>query len=348
MQQSLRLIAAIPVAAVGGWGASLAGIPLAWLIGSTVVTTAITLTIAELRVPKILYRSGQLVVGSAVGLTVSGDIASRIGLHIYVVPVAALVSLLLGRLSTPLLARLGGMDPTTAFFSLVPAGISEMAELAHRHGADAATVATLHALRVFLVVLVLPLLLFAFTDPGPAPSTASDGAWSPNLFAALATGLLAALAGMRLGMPSAFMIAPMIVVSILSGTETISAKEPAVLLALAQILLGCSLGSRFHRQAVLRLPRAMAAGTAVLTLNAAAMALLATVAASFLDAELPLMLLAFATGGTAELVLTARVIGADAALVAVYQVMRGLCGNLLAGLVYKKTVARPGGTPNPD
>jgi uncharacterized protein len=54
--------------------------------------------------------------------------------------------------------------------------------------------------------------------------------------------------------------------------------------------------------------------------------------------DLPLMLLAFAIGGTAEMVLTARVVGADAALVAVYQVTRGLLGNVMAAPVYDWTM----------
>jgi len=52
------------------------------------------------------------------------------------------------------------------------------------------------------------------------------------------------------------------------------------------------------------------------------------------------MLLASATGGTAEMVLTAQVVATDAALVAVYQVARGLCGNLLAVPIYVLTIER--------
>lgn len=39
------------------------------------------------------------------------------------------------------------------------------------------------------------------------------------------------------------------------------------------------------------------------------------------------------------MVLTAQVVGANAALVAVYQVARGLGGNLLASAIYERTVA---------
>ena len=41
------------------------------------------------------------------------------------------------------------------------------------------------------------------------------------------------------------------------------------------------------------------------------------------------ILLGLATGGTAEMLLTAKIVGADAALVAAYQLTRGLLANLL-------------------
>ena len=78
----------------------------------------------------------------------------------------------------------------------------------------------------------------------------------------------------------------------------------------------------------------------VLLLNGVIMAALGLTAAAFLDFEPSLMLLASATGGTAEMVLTAQVVGADAALVAVYQVARGLGGNLLALPVHALTFGR--------
>jgi len=54
-----------------------------------------------------------------------------------------------------------------------------------------------------------------------------------------------------------------------------------------------------------------------------------------------LLVLGLATGGTAEMVLTAKIVAADAAMVAAYQVTRGVTGNLLADVIHSRTILSP-------
>lgn len=336
----IKLIGAAVAGTICGWAASRLGMPLAWLIGSAIASAVINLSFGALSVPRSLYRAGQAVVGVSVGLTVTAAVFERIGPHLVLVPLLAIISILLGRLMVPLLVWASRLDSRTAYFALVPAGISEMADLAHAKGADSAAVATMHAVRVFLVVLVLPLVIFGLSGSVGPTVPKPPGAWDDQFALALVAGIIAGLIGNRLGMPSAFVVAPMVAVAALSASGLIAAREPASLLAAAQVLLGLSLGTRFRRTTVGRLPRALLAGSMVLLLNGVIMAALGLTAAAFLDFEPSLMLLASATGGTAEMVLTAQVVGADAALVAVYQVARGLGGNLLALPVHALTFGR--------
>lgn len=343
--KAVRLLLSAVVATACGWAASRLGIPLAWLIGAMLASAAISLATGALVVPRGLYRSGQIVVGVSVGLTVTDAVFDRIGPHLLLVPLLAAVSILLGRLMVPLLAWSSGLDRRTAFFSLVPAGISEMADLAQSKGADGGAVATLHATRVFLVVLILPAIITQLA-PALGDAVRSAGTWDGPFTLALAAGLVSGVIGNRLGLPSAFVVGPMVGVAALSSAGIASAQEPEALLAGAQVLLGLSLGTRFHRDAVRRLPRALAAGTMVLLLNGVLMAVAGIALARLFELDRVLMLLASATGGTAEMVLTAQVVATDTALVALYQVTRGLAGNLLALPLYVLTVksraARPG------
>jgi membrane AbrB-like protein len=338
--QLMRLLFCAVLATGGGWAASLFDLPLAWLIGAAVVSATFSLSVGGLVVPRSLYRTGQVVIGVSVGLTVTGAVFDRIGPHLFLVPLLAGISVLLGRLMVPLLVRTSGIDQRTAYFALVPAGISEMADLAHSKGADASVVATLHAARVFLVVSCLPALIYQLSDPVVLDVARAVGIWDLSLAGALAVGLVSALAANRLGLPSAFIVGSMIGVAVVSSASLVVAKEPAALLAMAQVLLGLSLGARFRRNMIQRLPRVLAAGTVVLILNALLMALVGLSLAILLGLELPTMLLASATGGTAEMVLTAQVVATDAALIAVYQLARGLCGNLLAVPIYVFTIER--------
>lgn len=344
MTANANLLLAIAAASVGGALAQAAGLPLAWLVGAAIMTAVYTLTVAPVFVPRPAYRLAQLVVGTSVGLTVSADIAERIGWHILVIPVGACISIGIGMLLAGPLARLGAVDRATAHFSMVPAGISEMADLAGRHGADVGAVATFHAMRVMLVVFLLPPLIFALDQDGVLSIARDPGAWTLPLAIALSGALAAGWGGSRLGLPSAWFLGPMIGVALLSGTGLVAASEPQGLLAVAQIALGLSLGARLKRDTVRRLPRALTAGAALMLLHAIIMGGLAVSLALLAGAEPITMVLGLATGGSAEMVLTARAVGADAAIVAVYQLSRGLLGNAFAERLHRSRIgqaARP-------
>jgi len=208
--KAVRLLLSAAVATASGWIASRLGIPLAWLIGAMLASAAISLATGALVVPRGLYRSGQIVVGVSVGLTVTGAVFDRIGPHLLLVPVLAMVSILLGRLMVPLLVWSSGLDRRTAFFSLVPAGISEMADLAQSKGADGGAVATLHATRVFLVVLILPAIITGLGPPALGDVVRSAGTWDGPFTLALISGLASGVIGNRLGLPSAFVVGSMV------------------------------------------------------------------------------------------------------------------------------------------
>lgn len=335
MRDIRNLLLAVAVAAVGGALARLADLPLAWLVGAAIATAVYTLTVAPVSVPRPAYRLAQLVVGTSVGLTVSADIAQRIGWHLVVIPIGACISIGVGMLLTGPLTRLGAVDRVTAHFSMIPAGISEMADISGKHGADVSAVATFHAMRVMLVVFLLPPLIFAL-DGGAVLSVDPDqGTWTVSLAVAFVCAVLAGWAGSGLGLPSAWFLGPMASVALLSGAGLVVASEPQGLLAVAQIALGLSLGARLKRETVRHLPRALTAGAALMLAHAAVMGGLAVGLALLAGAEPITMVLGLATGGSAEMVLTARAVGADAAIVAAYQLTRGLLGNVFAEQLYQ-------------
>jgi len=338
LRQYIELLCLFVLGGIGGAIADMLGMPLAWLVGAAIVSAALTLLVKQIRMPKVLYRTAQVVVGVAVGLTVSSEIFDRLGVHIALVPLVAIVSVAVGRLMAPLFMRFGKVNRPTAFFSFTPAGISEMADLAGQHGADVGAVATFHALRVFLIVLFLPPIIYLITpEAASVAGFGAEGDWSLALVFSLLAGLAGALFGNFVGLPSAFFIGPMVMIALLSGADVVEAREPELLLSLAQIFLGLRIGSLFNRETLQRLPRALTAGIPLLLLHAVLMACFGLILAVSLDLPVPLILLCVATGGAAEMVLTAHLVAVDVAMVALYQVTRGLLGNLLAAQVYLRT-----------
>ncbi|MGS1097587.1 AbrB family transcriptional regulator [Aquamicrobium terrae] len=325
------------MAAVGGIIANRIGLPVGFLIGAAVVTAVAGLNGMAVQLPPTLYRAALVVVGTGVGLGITTDIVARLGSVFWQIPAAALVSIAISWAMTPLFCRLSGTSLATAHFSLVPAGIAEMAETSARYGADTGTVATMHALRVMLVVLVLPAALTLHAEPQAYTATAMlrSGAWTPGLALALAIGAVAGRLGSLVRIPNPYMLTPILAVVTLSGAGFVAAAEPRLLSGAAQILIGINLGARFDRSTIRRLPRAFATAIPVMLLHLGLMSALAAGMAYLAGIDLPTALLGFATGGTVEMVLTAGAVGASVGIVTAFQVARGVFGNALAGLIYR-------------
>lgn len=336
---SLQILIAL-AAAGGGAFAARFGVPLGWLLGTAIVTAGCSFAGYRVRFPAMLYRGALVVVGTGVGLSITSGVAEQLGSVLYLVPVAALCSIAIGRLLTPLFGRMSGLDMATAHFSLVPAGIAEMAETSAHYGADVGTVATMHALRVLLIVLILPAALAYVVEPHTSVVAPVTGTWTWSLALAFVIGGFAGKLGSLVRMPNPYMLAPIVVLLLASGSNLIEAHEPRILVVLAQIAVGLNLGSRFDRVTIQKLPRAFAAALPIMLFHAALMVALACGASWLSGVDVPSAILGFATGGTVEMVLTAKTIGADIAFVTIFQAARGVFGNVLAGLIYQRTYKR--------
>jgi len=154
-------IAVIP-AAIGGAIWSTLGLPLAWLMGAAIVTGFMSGFGLSIELPKLLYWPSLAVIGAGVGLTITPSVAVQIAAWFPFMAVMGFAGVILAALLTPFVARCARIETSTAFFSLMPGGVIEMANIGEPHGADRTTIATLHAIRVALVVGILPLGLYLY------------------------------------------------------------------------------------------------------------------------------------------------------------------------------------------
>lgn len=322
-------------AALGGalWEAM--GLPLGWLMGAAVVTGAAAMCNVEIRVPKPLYNVSLALLGASVGLAITPDVATVIVVWAPVMVLAAVLGVLAAVLMAPHLARWGRMERSTAFFSLLPGGVIEMANIGDAYGADRTNIAALHAVRVALAVGVLPLILFAFYDTPPIISD-SEGLTALQLLAVAAAGLVGGGLAARGGLPAAWLLGALLLVGLVSSFGAVSGRIPEPLLAIVQVLVGMSLGARFQRDRLASIPRALAVGTPVLLIIMTGMALAASLASLALPFSTSALILCFSIGGMAEMVLTSKALGQPVALVAAFQAVRAVIVNASAGAVWRR------------
>ena len=73
---------------------------------------------------------GQLLLGTAIGLTFTSAVAEAVAGYAPVMVVAALLSIFYGVVAAYTLRRSAKVDDATAFFASVPGGVAEMSILA--------------------------------------------------------------------------------------------------------------------------------------------------------------------------------------------------------------------------
>jgi membrane AbrB-like protein len=200
-----------------------------------------------------------------------------------------------------------------------------MAILGERFGARVDRVALAQSLRILVVVLVVP---FALTYSGVHGSDAYNPApvvldW-PKLamlfgIAAVAGGVLSVA-----GMANAFMFGPLLAAIALTANDVHFSSIPAWGSNMAQLLLGCALGSRFERQFIGSLGRFAAAVLASILISISLAAALGVALAQLTGLPAASLMLAIAPGGIAEMCITAKVLQLGVPLVTAAHVTRVL------------------------
>lgn len=328
----VRTLAAYLLGLVLGLAADRAGLPLAWVLGPMLAAALAALLGGRPYAPTPMRRAGQLVVGTTVGLNVTATVLAAALAWFPAMVVSAMIAIVFSAgLSVPL-ARLGRVDDKTAYFALLPGGLSEMANLASASGARSEPVAMAHALRVAMTVTILPPLLLAFGDaPAVAagvPASLHDYLFLPVL---LAVGAAGALLIRLTGFNNPWMIGALIAVAGLTASGLVSAVMPGPVFALGQFLVGFTIGSQFTRPAVSRLPR-MTVLSALFNLAVGSLMFFVALGLSGISgADLATMILATTIGGAAEMAITAEALQLNVTLVTAFHVVRATIVNGFAG-----------------
>lgn len=315
-----------------GFGADSAGLPLAWVLGPMLAAAILSLSGRRPYAPTPLRRGGQLIVGTAVGLNVTAGVLAAVLFWFPAMVATAMIAIIFSAgLSLPL-ARLGGVDGKTAYFAMLPGGLSEMANLASAAGARSEPVAVAHALRVAMTVTILPPLILAFGDAQPALDAVSssfrDYLFLPILLAIGAAG--AVLIGLtRFNNP--WMIGALIAVAAVTASGLVAATMPSPVFALGQFLVGFTIGSQFTRSTVARLPRMTFLSATFTLLGGGLMFLVALGISALSGADLATMTLATTIGGAAEMAITADALQLNVTFVTAFHVVRATIVNGFAG-----------------
>lgn len=298
-------------------------VPLPWMIGPLLAVAAVRMCGVHVTGPRGGRQTGQWIIGSALGLYFTPAVVEHLGTVAWLLVVGALFAIGLGYVCGYVLSLLAGTDRTTALFSSVPGGAAEMTILGERFGARVDEVAAAQSLRILIVVVSIPSIYAALRLHGADPFVAGDTEvrW-PVLATLLAATAVGGFVMQKLKAPNAFVLGALAVAIPLTALAFTASAVPRWLINLAQLLLGCALGSRFNRSFLTRAPRFVAAVALTVVLAMILSALFAIGLARMTGLHPATLVLATAPGGVAEMAVTAKVLELGVPLVTSFHVTR--------------------------
>ncbi len=313
----------LAASAGGGAVCSWLHTPLPWMIGPLAAMAILSFAGVRVGTPRGGRETGQLIIGTALGLYFTPAVAHEVLTYGPVLVMAAVLASALAYAGGLFISRYSDTDRTTAYFASVPGGAAEMAVLGERHGGRVDRIVVAQSVRILMVVVIVP---FAITFLGVHGSDAYEPARVPLRVGGMAALLAASAAGSfvfwRLRIPNAFMLGSLFATIALTVSEVELSSVPTALSNVGQLLIGCTLGSRFDGTFMRSAHRYVAVVCASVVLAIIASALVGAGLAALAAVVVPSMVLATAPGGIAEMCITAKVLQLGVPLVTAAHVTR--------------------------
>ncbi|NKB43034.1 MAG: hypothetical protein GKS03_02030 [Alphaproteobacteria bacterium] len=192
------------------------------------------------------------------------------------------------------------------------------------NGGNPQTIALTHTIRVLIVAFVIPFLmvmLAGYERPTAGGRTMIDVSGS-DLGVLAACCLVGLWAGMKFKFPAGALAGPLALSAIFHITGLTASSPPDILVSIAQVVLGASVGARFAGLTLAKTGKtiglAVVATIGMLILSGAGAMLIGPL----INVEPLALLLALAPGGVTEMSLMALALDQDIAFVTTHHVVR--------------------------
>lgn len=323
----------LAIATAGGFLASLAGLPLPWLIGSQIALCAVALLNVDIfGAPPQWPRASRDIFLPVLGVMIGGSFTAEVlkgvpqwwpsllALSLFIIAVHALVYVLF--------RRFGGYDRPTAFFASFPGGFVEATILGEEAGGNQRVIVVQHFLRISLIVFLVPLIFWAASGhvvgsaAGVMMGKTGSAANLRDLAVLAAAGAIGTFAARKLRLPAKDISGAIAASALVHIFGLADGAFPPALIALTQLMIGTALGVGFAGVSRSEIIRAVG-----LALLAFMVVFSGAVAAAFLlrglmDASPEALVLAFAPGGLAEMSLIALSLNLSVPFVTLHHLYR--------------------------
>jgi membrane AbrB-like protein len=344
VRTAAALLATFAVGLAGGYAAKWLHFPLPYMTGSLLITAGLGLAGVPVRSLWHARTAGQFVAGSAIGTSFTPALMLTLVTLLPAIIVGSAISVLIGAVGAVMLMRLGHVDPRTAFLATTPGGVIEMANVAARIGADPLPIMVLQTMRVGLTVCAAPFLATFVAENGMHHEVVQAEVMSWLTVAVLmAASFVGGLILRLFRLPNCWFIGSIVAVAIIGTLGLVHGRVPDVILVVAQVIIGVSIGTQYKHEFLTRLLRLLLSSFVTVPFALLVTGLLAAVYTAMLALPLPTMFLSLAPAGIAEMALTGKVLGLDAATITGFHMVRILIVTLGAAYscrIFERLVSR--------
>jgi len=341
----LLALMTLALGSAGGWAATQINLPLPWMIGAMVTTTAASLAGLRLFVHRWVRGPNVAVLGVMLGSSFAPSVAARFGDWLVTIAGLAVYVAIVTAMLYWYFRRLGRFDRVTAFFAASPGGLNEMVLVGREFGGDDRLIALVHGARVLLVVMAIPFGFMIFQDYSQSVRPPMGGAlfdmpWREALILA-AVAVAGAFGARAIGMPAAFVTGPMILSALVHLLGWSEARPPAFLIGLAQVVIGSAVGARFAGVPLKTVLRVLLLSVGSTVVMVGMTVIFAVALRNAADTSIQAVILAYAPGGLAEMSLVALALAIDSAFVASHHVLRIMMIVVIAPTIFRRYVRQP-------
>lgn len=317
---------ALSIAAVGGYLANLATLPLPWMLGPMTFCLLAALLGLPVKGPVRLRPPMIMILGVMLGSGFRPEMMDHIAEWSVSIAMLALYVGVIGMVAYPYFRKVAGYDPVTAYFSGMPGGLNEMMIVGAAMGGDEKKIVLTHASRILIAVFIIP-IWFRLVEGLDMSDRSQFGVSIVDVplqdMAILTSCIVVGYPIAKiLNLPAKMLVGPMIVSAAIHLAGITAAQPPLEIVNGAQWIIGTVIGCRFVGVPPKEILRVIQVGVGSTVMMLMVTALFAIWIGWMTDLDPLMVVLAYAPGGLAEMSLVALALGADVAFVASHHVIR--------------------------
>lgn len=316
----LRLPVTLAAAGLGGLAFQALGLPAPWLSGALIGVVALVMAGFEPHLPDPLRDLGMFLAGTVTGSAITPEMlraAARYPISLVMLAITSVAIVIVGRY---VLVRFFKWDRISAFFATMPGALSAVIAGVAALGGDMTRVVAVQSFRMFVLVAMLPSIVFVSVTPKGVLDAGVLAA--PDFAAVMALGLMVSLVFVRLGVMAPFLLGGMAGAAALHMSDVVHGAPPPLVTAAAMLLVGAYSGSRIAMVDLGYLRSLILPGIASFLVTTLIAAIGALITAWIVGLSPAATLVAFAPGGLEAMVLLGIALGFDPLFVAAHHVAR--------------------------